>query len=51
MDGKCDECGSKKFTGWDYEVYEHMKEHVPTGKPQRDLRFVNAGKIYTSGGI
>jgi hypothetical protein len=51
VDGKCDECGSKKFTGWDYEVYEHMKEHVPTGKPQRDLRFVNAGKIYTSGGI
>ena len=34
-----------------HEVYEHMKEIVPTGMPQQQLRFVNAGKIYTSGGI
>ena len=33
------------------EVYDHMKEIVPTGKPQRGKRFVNTGKIYTSGGI
>jgi len=34
-----------------HEVYEHMKEIVQTGMPQQQLRFVNAGKIYTSGGI
>ena len=33
------------------EVYEHMKEIVPTGIPQMDKRFVQADKIYTSGGI
>jgi transcriptional regulator GlxA family with amidase domain len=32
-------------------VYEHMQELVPTGKPQREKRFVKHGKIYTSGGI
>ncbi|MEL7004160.1 MAG: DJ-1/PfpI family protein [Bacteroidota bacterium] len=34
-----------------HEVYELMEELVPTGNPQRDKRFVNTGKIYTSGGI
>ena len=34
-----------------HEVYEHLKEIVPTGKPQKDLRFVRSGKIYTSSGI
>ena len=34
-----------------HEVYEHMKEIVPTGKPRRKQRFINTGKIYTSGGI
>ncbi|NQX85323.1 MAG: DJ-1/PfpI family protein [Flavobacteriaceae bacterium] len=34
-----------------HEVYEHMKEIVPTGKPQQEQRFVNTGRIYTSGGI
>ncbi|MEW7291925.1 DJ-1/PfpI family protein [Aquimarina sp. 2304DJ70-9] len=34
-----------------HQVYENMKEIVPTGKPQESKRFVNAGKIYTSGGI
>lgn len=32
-------------------VYEHMTELVPTGKPQIEKRFVQHGKIYTSGGI
>ncbi|MEO1487447.1 MAG: DJ-1/PfpI family protein [Bacteroidota bacterium] len=32
-------------------VYDHMKEIVPTGIPQKDKRFVSTGKIYTSGGI
>lgn len=34
-----------------HEVYEHMHEIVPTGIPQKDKRYVKAGKIYTSGGI
>ena len=33
------------------EVYEDMKEISPTGFPQMSRRFVNTGKIYTSGGI
>lgn len=33
------------------EVYEHMQEIVPTGIPQYSKRFVNAEKLYTSGGI
>ena len=35
----------------DHEVYEHMKEIVPTGKPQQKQRFIKAGRIYSSGGI
>ncbi|MCH2225981.1 MAG: DJ-1/PfpI family protein [Crocinitomicaceae bacterium] len=34
-----------------HEVYEHLKEIVPTGSPKQTQRFVNAGNIYTSGGI
>lgn len=34
-----------------HEVYSMMQELVPTGKPQRDKRFVQTGKIFTSGGI
>lgn len=34
-----------------HEVYDHMAELVPTGIPQKDKRYVNFGKIYTSGGI
>lgn len=34
-----------------HQVYEHLKEIVPTGKPQKEQRFVKTGKIYTSGGI
>ena len=34
-----------------HEVYEHMEMIVPTGKPQKDLRFTQAGKFLTSGGI
>ncbi len=34
-----------------HQVYENMKELVPTGKPQENKRFVRSGKIYTSGGI
>ena len=33
------------------EVYEQMKEIVPTGLPQQHQRFAQAGKLYTSGGI
>ena len=32
-------------------VYDHLQELVPSGIPQKDERFVNSGKIYTSGGI
>jgi transcriptional regulator GlxA family with amidase domain len=32
-------------------VYDHMKEIVPSGHPRPDKRFVNAGNIYSSGGI
>lgn len=32
-------------------VYEHMREIEPTGIPQPAKRFVNSGKLYTSGGI
>ncbi|MEL7122087.1 MAG: DJ-1/PfpI family protein [Bacteroidota bacterium] len=34
-----------------HEVYNHMDEIVPTGLPQKDKRYVQAGKIFTSGGI
>ncbi len=34
-----------------HAVYEHMQEIVPTGLPQPEKRFVNFGKVYTSGGI
>ena len=34
-----------------HQVYEDMKQIVPTGKPQQERIFINAGKIYTSGGI
>lgn len=34
-----------------HEVYEDMQRIVPTGKPQKNERFTNSGKIYTSGGI
>ena len=33
------------------EVYDRMAKIVPTGKPQKDKRFVGFGKVYTSGGI
>ncbi|MGD1961598.1 MAG: DJ-1/PfpI family protein [Fulvivirga sp.] len=32
-------------------VYEDLKKLVPTGQPQPEKRYVNAGKTYTSGGI
>ena len=32
-------------------VYEDMAQIVPSGLPQKDKRFVQAGKIFTSGGI
>lgn len=34
-----------------HEVYDDMKQLVPTGKPQMSKRFTNTDKIYTSGGI
>jgi len=34
-----------------HQVFDHMAELVPTGLPQKDKRYVNSGKIYTSGGI
>ncbi|MCB9202760.1 MAG: DJ-1/PfpI family protein [Flavobacteriales bacterium] len=34
-----------------HEVYEHMIEIVPTGKPQKDKRYINFGTTYTSAGI
>jgi len=34
-----------------HEVYDHMREIAPDGIPQPTKRFVNAGKLYTSGGI
>ena len=34
-----------------HQVYDHMQMMVPTGVPQPDLRFVNTGRIFTSGGI
>ncbi|PQJ21133.1 DJ-1/PfpI family protein [Tenacibaculum sp. SG-28] len=34
-----------------HQVYPLMEEIVPLGLPQKEKRFVNAGKIYTSGGI
>ncbi|PCI31190.1 MAG: AraC family transcriptional regulator [Flavobacteriaceae bacterium] len=34
-----------------HEVYDHMKEIVPTGIPKHEQRFVKTKKIYTSGGI
>ncbi len=33
------------------DVYEHMAEIVPSGLPQKEKRFVQEGKIFTSGGI
>lgn len=32
-------------------VYEHMAEMVPSGVPQKEKRFIQDGKIFTSGGI
>ncbi|MGG5210588.1 DJ-1/PfpI family protein [Chryseobacterium sp. MIQD13] len=32
-------------------VYEHMAEIVPSGLPQKEKRFVQQDKIFTSGGI
>jgi len=32
-------------------VYDDMVKMVPSGKPQKDKRYVNFGKTYTSGGI
>ena len=34
-----------------HEVYDMMEELVPSGKPQKEKRFVQTGKIFTSGGI
>ena len=34
-----------------HEVYEHMSKIAPTGIPQKDRRYVNFKKTYTSGGI
>lgn len=34
-----------------HEVYDDMKKIAPTGNPQPAKRFVEAGKIFTSGGI
>ncbi len=34
-----------------HEVYEYLNKLVPSGFPQPDKRYVNAGKLYTSGGI
>ena len=34
-----------------HQVYDHMQEITPSGIPQKDKRFTNTGKIYTSGGI
>ncbi|MEM6724365.1 MAG: DJ-1/PfpI family protein [Bacteroidota bacterium] len=34
-----------------HQVYDDMEQIVPTGLPQKDQRFVQTGKIYTSGGI
>ncbi|MEO1436258.1 MAG: DJ-1/PfpI family protein [Bacteroidota bacterium] len=34
-----------------HQVYDHLQEIAPTGLPQKGLRFVHSGKIYTSGGI
>lgn len=33
------------------EVYEQMEEIVPSGIPQKDKRYIQEGKIFTSGGI
>ncbi len=32
-------------------AYPDLQEIVPTGNPQPNQRYINAGKIYTSGGI
>jgi transcriptional regulator GlxA family with amidase domain len=34
-----------------HEVYPHLAEIAPLGVPQPERRFVQAGKIFTSGGI
>ena len=34
-----------------HEVYDHMKQIVPTGEPRTEQRFVRSGNIFTSGGI
>ncbi|MEO0583507.1 MAG: DJ-1/PfpI family protein [Bacteroidota bacterium] len=34
-----------------HEVYDSMKVITPSGKPQPEKRYVQAGKIFTSGGI
>lgn len=32
-------------------VYDDMEEIVPTGTPEKNKRFINVGKIHTTGGI
>ncbi|MEM9981404.1 MAG: DJ-1/PfpI family protein [Bacteroidota bacterium] len=34
-----------------HQVYEDIQQLIPMGQPQKDQRFVQAGKIFTSGGI
>ncbi|MGD1840363.1 MAG: DJ-1/PfpI family protein [Thermonemataceae bacterium] len=34
-----------------HQVYEDMQRLVSTGQPQKGQRFVQAGKVFTSGGI
>lgn len=34
-----------------HQVYDDMEKLVPTGIPKKEKRFVEAGKIFTSGGI
>ena len=34
-----------------HQVYDHMAEIVPTGLPQKEKRYTNFGKTFTSGGI
>lgn len=34
-----------------HQVYDDMKKIVPTGMPQKHKRYINVGKIHTTGGI
>lgn len=34
-----------------HQIYDRMAKLVPTGKPQKNKRFVNFDKVFTSGGI